>query len=238
MTNQASFANLQFDEAAVYWLNGRRSISSVTKLDDENCIKPLSKFFGQLRLADIQLEHIQQYQDERSKQVGPVRLNRELGCVFAGVLDRAGLWHDLKKFYEPLPFSKKKRGIALEPEEEQYMWKLASENSWWQVVYFCAVLGRNTCMGTSEIQKLRLGCTDQKEYKWVRVEQFVKNEFRERTLKCNADAAWALRQLSERAASKGAYLPEHYLLPHRSSNGEYGEIRPDRNHHSTIPGRN
>ena len=222
MTTQTSFGNLHFEEAATYWLNGRHSISPETRRDYENCIKPLSKFFGQMVLTDIQIGHIQTYQDERSKQVGPVRVNRELGVVLAGVLDRAGLWEETKKFYEPLPLPKKKRGIALEPEEERYLHQIAANNSRWALVYYCAVLGRNTCMGTKEIRMLRLSCIDQKDYKWVRVEEFVKNDYRTRTLKCNSDASWALQRLAERAASMGAYLPDHYLLPHKADTGKRG----------------
>lgn len=218
----AAFGALHFAEACQYWLNGRRSISPGTRLDYENCIKPLTRFFGELKLEDIHIGHLQSYQDERRKTVGPVRINRELGVVLAGVLDRAGLWDQIKRFYEALPLSKKKRGVALEPEEERYMWRLAAANSRWSVVYYCAVLGRNTCMGTGEIRHLKLSCIDQKDYKWVRVEEFIKNEFRERTIRCNGDAAWALQQLSERAASLGAYLPSHFLLPHRAETGKRG----------------
>lgn len=218
----AAFGSLHFVEATEYWLNGRRSISPETRRDYENCIKPLTPFFGQLVLTDIHIGHVQSYQDERSKKVGPVRVNRELGVVLAGVLDRAGLWEPIKRFYEPLRLPKKKRGIALEPEEEKYLWQIAAANSRWAVVYWCSLLARNTCLGTKEVRMLRMACLDQKEYKWLRIEEFVKNEFRERTLKCNADAAWALQRLCERAATMGAYLPDHYLLPHKAENGHRG----------------
>lgn len=216
----SSFGLLEFAEAVEYWLNGRRSIGAETRRDYENCIKPLVVFFGKLKLVDIHIGHIQSYQEERKKKVGPIRVNRELGCVLAGVLDRAGLWDGIKRFYEPYPLPKKKRGIALEPEEERYLWRIAAANSRWAVAYYCSILARNCCLGTKEVRMLRLRCIDQKEYSWLRVEEFVKNEFRERTLRCNADAAWALRQLAERAASMGAYLPDHYLLPHRADKGK------------------
>ena len=224
----ASFGLLLFGEAVEYWINGKRSISAGTVRDYRECIKPLLKFFGQLKLTDIHVGHLQAYQDERGKQVGPIRVNRELGVVLAGTLDRAGLWEDIRRFYEPLRLSKKRRGIALEPEEERYLWKVAAANSRWQVAYWCSLLARNTCMGTNEIRMLKLCRIDQKEYRWVRVEEYVKNEFRERTLRCNADAQWALRNLAERAASMGAYLPDHFLLPHRAELGKRGKADPTR----------
>lgn len=218
----AAFGSLQFAEACEYWLNGRRSISPNTRLDYQNCIKPLTRFFGNTKLEDIHIGMLQSYQDERGKTVGPIRINRELGCVLAGILDRAGLWDQIKRFYEPLPLSKKKRGIAMEPEEEQHLWRVAAGNPRWSVIYYCALLARNTCLGTKELRMLRLSCIDQKEYKWLRVEEFIKNEFRERTLKCNPDGAWALQRLAERAATLGAYMPEHFLLPHRAEKGRRG----------------
>lgn len=218
----ASFGSLHFSEACEYWLNGRRSISATTKLDYENCIKPLKRFFGDMPLSNIHIGMLQAYQDERRKTVGPIRINRELGVVLAGVLDRAGLWEPIKRFYDPLPLSRKKRGIAMEPEEERHLWRTAAGNSRWSVIYYCALLARNTCLGTSELRLLRLSCIDQKEYQWLRVEEFVKNDYRPRTLKCNSDASWALQKLAERAASMGAYLPEHYLLPHRADTGKRG----------------
>jgi hypothetical protein len=77
MTTQASFRSLHFSEAATYWLNGRRSISTETKRDYENCIKPLSKFFGTLRLNDIQIGNLQTYQDgERT-----LKCNSDASCA-------------------------------------------------------------------------------------------------------------------------------------------------------------
>jgi len=219
----ASFGQLLFSEAVEYWLEGRRSISEVTKRDYRECMKNLIRFFGQLPLRDIHIGHLQTYQEQRRKTVGAVRVNRELGVVLGGTLDRAGLWEDIKRFYEPLPMPKQRRGIALEPEEERYLWRVAAANSRWRLVYWCSLLARNTCMGTNEIRQLRLGAIDQKDYRWVRVEEGLKNDYRERTLRCNADASWALQNLAERAASLGAYMPQHFLLPHRSENGQRGK---------------
>lgn len=219
MRSQA-FGSLQFSEAFEYWLNGRKSISSGTHRDYRNCGVPLKRFFGQLRLVEIHAGHLQSYQDERHKTVGPVRINRELGVVLGGILDRAGLWDDIKKFYEPLPLSKKRRGIALEPEEEKYLWKIASGKPRWAAIYYAIILGRNTCMRSGEIRQLRLSCIDQKDYSWIKIQEFVKNEFSERTITCNPDAAWALQKLCERAASLGAYMPDHYLMPHKADPGQ------------------
>lgn len=221
------FGKLTFSQAGTLWLAGRKKISAETARDYECCLRPLNKFFGDLLVEDIHIGYIQAYQDERRKSVGAVRINREIGVVLAGILTRAGLWEEKGKFYEALPFSKKKRGLAMEPEEERYLWQIASQNKRWRLIYWCTILARNTCLGTKEVRMLRLGKIDQKEFKWVTVEEFVKNDFRERTLKCNPHAQWALGQLAERAAEKGAYLPEHFLFPHRGSgNRKFDPTRP------------
>jgi integrase len=56
----------------------------------------------------------------------------------------------------------------------------------------------------------------------ISITEGVKNEYRRRTIPLNKPAAWALRQLCERAARLGATAPDHYLLPHRARNGARG----------------
>lgn len=214
-----SFALLEFREAVEYWINGRKSISDTTRRDYRQCIQHLVKFFGEMPLAKIGMVQINAYQEMRRKTVGAVRINREIGVVLGGTLDRAGIWEDVRRWYEPLPLPKQKRGIALEPEEERYIWQIAASNSRWKVIYWCSLLARNTCLGTGEIRQLRLAAIDLKEYAWVRVEEGLKNSYRERTIRCNSDASWALRKLVERATKAGANLPEHYLLYHRAPIG-------------------
>jgi integrase len=224
----ASFGAFLFSEAVEYWLNGRHSISVATRRDYRNCIKNLVPAFGLLPLVDIRIEDIERYQQTRRTAVGAVRINREIGVVLGGTLERAGLWEEIKRFYEPLPLPKTKRGIALEPEEERHIWQIAAANPHWKVVYWCSLLARNTCMGTNEIRQLKMGAIDQKDFLWVRVQEGLKNAYRERTLRCNPDAAWALRNLAERAAQHGASLPDHYLLPHRSALGTRCQPDPTR----------
>jgi hypothetical protein len=109
------------------------------------------------------------------------------------------LWDEIGRFYEPLFVPRSKAGFALEPEEERHLFEVASKNSRWLVAYLASVLARNTCLGTSEVRNLQLKNVDIADCRWVRLEGRVKNDFRIRTLECNADARWALRGLLERA---------------------------------------
>ena len=216
----ADFCSHTFIEAASLWLESRKRLAPGTVRDYKACIKSLTKFFGELRLKEIHIGHIAAYQEERKHT--PIYSNREIGVVLAQVLDRAGLWEDKKKFYEPWPIPKSKRGIALEPHEEQDLFKIAASNPRWIVTYLYSVLARNTCMGTAENRQLRLMDVDRKDFDYVTVMDRVKNEYRPRRLECNEDARWALRNLLEIAYERGANLPEHYLIPHRARNGEKG----------------
>ena len=219
--DDSAFARIVCSEALTFWLDSRKTIAPGTRRDYQECIKHLVKFFGQLPLRDIHIGHIQSYQEFRKLTNGPMRINREVG-VLGSVLAQAGLWTELKPVYHRLLQPKSKRGIALEPEEEATLWKIAASNPRWQLVYWCSVLARNTCMGTKEIRMLRLKAIDQQEFQWVRVEEGLKNKYRERTIRCNPDAGWALRNLIERAARLGDVDPEHYLLPHRARKGKRG----------------
>src|SRR5581483_11580951 len=58
----------------------------------------------------------------------------------------------------------------------------------------------------------------------------TKNKFRVRTIPLNRDACFAVTELLKEAESKGAYLPEHYLLPPRAD--RQGE-KPDPTRHAS-----
>jgi hypothetical protein len=85
----------------------------------------------------------------------------------------------------------------------------------------------NTTAGPGEIRKLRLKDIDTND--WVlTVREGAKNDDRVRHIPLNDEAQWAMTELLKTAKRKGAYLPEHYLLPHR---GTGLAIRPA---HSTL----
>lgn len=215
------FRALKIEVAGKLWLESRARLSPASILDYAKCLKPLGRFFGMLTLEEIHIGHVHEYQKERARTVGPVRINRE--CIVLGqIMKRAGLWDEIVKFYEPMALPKRSRGIALEPEEEEHLFMVAARHAKWFVAYCAGVLARNTCMGTGEVKNLQLANLDTNECLWVRVEVRVKNDFRIRTLRCNPDASWALLQLLARARKNGACLPEHYLIPHRADKGNAG----------------
>jgi integrase len=220
LMREVDFGELTFPEAARIWIDSRVRLSPGSVRDYKAGIKALTPFFGLLRLKDIHIGHISAYQSQRKQRV--IRCNRELGVILAQIMYRAGLWDDIKKFYEPLPIPRTKVGIALEPEEEKELFRIAAANPRWLVTYCASLLARNTCMGTQEVRRIRLMDIDLKELSWIKICDRVKNDFRIRTLKCNHDARWALRQLLDVAYDKGASDPEHFIIPHRAENGSKG----------------
>ncbi|ABF42150.1 phage integrase [Candidatus Koribacter versatilis Ellin345] len=226
-----------FPEAAAVWLRNRKSISESTKKDYRDHIDHLSTFFGQMRLKDVHIGHVHTYQRSRQEAIrsskrhlatrhgdrrlntdGASRINHELSCL-GQVLRMAGLWEELRKFYEPLPLPKDSAGMALAEEEERYLFEVAKSRPRWMVAYCCALISRNTTAGPGEIRHLRLGDIelDTPAGNFLRIEEGVKNEFRKRPVPLNNDALKAVRFLLDRATQRlGAWRPEHFLLPHRA----------------------
>lgn len=231
-----NFGDKLFPDAAKEWLKSRLRLSTRSRNGYHDHIKHLTGFFGLMRLREIHLGHVVTYQRSRQEQIrsskqhraatrtverresdGASGINHEVSCL-AQVLGRAGLWAEIKRFYEPLPLPKGSIGIALTAEEEGHLFKVASSRPRWLIAYCCSLISRNTTAGPSEIRYLRL-CDvelDTDRGSFIHIEEGVKNEFRKRPVPLNRDGEWAVRTLLERARELGAEDPTHYLLPHRA----------------------
>lgn len=219
------FAQKPFPEAAELWLASRKNINGgqhSTRFMYTCYIKALSRFFGHLRLDEITSERLQEYQKLRAagslegsaRPAGPSLINHELNTL-QQVLTRAGLWSQIADWYEPLPVSQRGPGIALTVEEEDCLFRTASRKKRWLVAYCCSLVTANTTAGPGEIRHLRLSDVELKEG-LIHIEEGIKTRGRRRTIPLNSIAQWAIATLLELARSKGSYLPEHYLLPHRA----------------------
>lgn len=236
-----SFASQLFPEAAALWLRGRKQISDNTRTYYRQYIASLETFFAKMQLRDIHVGHLSTYQRTRQESIraskrhlaglkklglpgdhhlesdGASLINHELSCL-GQILHLAGLWDDVKKFYEPLPLPKESAAIALTYEEERHLFEVARGNKRWQVAYYCALLSRNTTAGPGEIRHLRIGDIELggEHGSFVHIVEGVKNEFRKRPIPLNGDAERAIVWMLERAERLGAVQPHHYLLPHRA----------------------
>jgi integrase len=226
--DSAQFAEMTFADAAPLWLAtkiGRKA--ERTTENDAYHVRCLMKFFGAMKLKDIHAGHLFTYQQWRpsasKRKAGPSCINHEMS-VLQQMLKRAGRWGTIEQWYSPMPLPKKGPGRALEPNEEAHLFKIASSDTRWKVAYCSLILTNNTTAGPGEIRKLRLKDIDTTD--WVlTVREGAKNDDRVRHIPLNDEAQWAMTELLKTAKRKGAYLPEHYLLPHRG-NGVGDPTRP------------
>jgi integrase len=236
------FGELSFPRAAAVWLEGRNKISASTRKYYNHYLKGLSTFFGEMRLREIDIGTVVEYQKARQASVrasanykahlkrhggresrhdGASLINHEISCVLAPILKRAGLWENIRKFYEPLPLRDRDDGpgLALTPEEEDHFFEIARRDSRWELAYYGSLLSRSSAAGPGEIKGLRLRDLelDHPVGPVLKVRKNLKTKERERVLVLNSDAERAVRWMLERATAKcGAHLPGHYLLPHRA----------------------
>lgn len=224
----AQLGELRFTQASTIWFAEHRAdISPKTQADYTQYLRPLQQFFGEMVLRQIHIGHFQQYQKwrheawtdatGRTRSAGPSAINHELNTV-AQILDRAGLWTEIKRFYKALPQPRSRVGKALKDEaEERQLFDVAATNPRWKVAYWAGLLTANTGAGPNEIRHLRLQDLSLRSTPpYIQIREGLKNDYRQRTLPLNRSALWAVNQLLKRAQRIGCCEPEHYLLPHRA----------------------
>ncbi|HXE90732.1 MAG TPA: tyrosine-type recombinase/integrase [Terriglobales bacterium] len=221
----SEFRMLTFATAFPIWLASRTHLSDGSRQDYLRHFKRLFPFFGELRLDEIRIDHIQEYRQRRLAEItkrkghhperpGASRINHELNTV-QQVLALAGCWKEMEPWYKPLPLPESSPGRALTREEFERLFRMASTNKRWRVAYVAALLTANTTAGPGELRMLRLGDVDLEKAE-LHIRQGIKNPNRKRDIPLNQDALWAARQAVERARRMGATRPEHYLFPHRA----------------------
>jgi integrase len=227
MIDPSRLAALSFRDAAKIWFDAHvQSVGAGTKRHYTNCINRLTAFFGELQLREIHVGHFEQYQKMRTageggmRRAGPSLVNHELNTL-SQILARANLWAPIMPHYKPLRLPRPKVGCALASEDEERLFRIAASNPRWKVAYCCAILTANTTAGPNEIRHLRRGDVDL-DPPAIRIDEGVKNEYRRRTIPLNLPAAWAMRQLVNRARDLGDMDPGHYILPHRAPDGTNG----------------
>jgi integrase len=230
------FATYPFPRAAALWLHekGHSNISPAMVRDYAKCIRALTRWFGPMPLAAVTRAHLRAYQRSRQAQigrkhspwrpgdrtVGASRVNKECNTLLQ-ILDVAGRRKALERFYQPLPLPES-IGVALEPEEEAHLFRLARSRPRWLVAYCCALLTGQLGPGGKELRYLRVrDVTLTAGAESIFITQEVKNRFRRRVLALEGDALWAMRTLMQRylemCERQGIVSqPDHYVLYHRA----------------------
>src|SRR5262249_5222225 len=116
--------------------------------------RPLEKHFGSLKLKQLTVEHLTEYQNARLDQGrAPKTINGEVS-VLRQLLKHAKLWYRFED-YKPVRNSKPPVGQALTEEEQQRLFELAQTREDWLYAYTAGVLGAFCGMRACEIQNLR-----------------------------------------------------------------------------------
>lgn len=223
-----------FARAAKHWLeyksftspSGRaRFVSPRSLIDLYQYVGTLNKVFEHKLLASINAGHIRQYQldraagklSEKGKEVGPNKINQEVGTLIR-ILKYANLWSsELEQIYMPLQREESDIPKALSPSEQNHWLTVARSNPKWHFVYWYSLLGFDCPLSTNEARGLRLGDLDlDNNLVMVRVRN-SKNKYRTRSIPMSDTARWAVDRLIERAREAGAVSPQHYLMPFRLS---------------------
>ena len=236
MHDPARLRKLSFSGAASNWLTTMQPfLRPRTYTGYGQHVRMLALFFGAHQVDTIHIGHVMEYQKLRAanpqalwpKNAGPSLINHEL-VTFRGVMERAGEWDKIGKFYRALPLPSSRPPKVMSDIEEIRLFDVGSRNPQWRIAYLAAALTLNTGAAGAELRNLRLEDIHLDAPRpWFRIDDATaKNEYRGRVVMLNATAVGIMQQAIERARSKGSARPQHYLFPFALSRGEWDPTRP------------
>ncbi len=230
-------ADMTFAEAAAAFDEWRscapdqaRYRSHGTLRDCRTKIKALNKFFGSLKLRDIHIGHIREYQKDRfsngrglwAHPAGADKINQEMGLQLRIMRLGNAFTSDLEKYYQTLQVDECEIPKALSPEEQERFLLTAESNPDWHVVWWYSLLALHLAFSSDEMRTLKQGDVNL-VHQIVAVRRTAgKNKHRRREVPITDPAAlWALEQLLERSIALVGKSPEKYLFPARVSRGHF-----------------
>jgi integrase len=206
-----------FEDAAEEWIRLHSLyVCKDTCNDYRKCIKALKVFFSGMKLEDIHIGHVREYQESRKSKK---RVNRECGTVLRLIMHEAGLWEKrIQPWYKPVPTKKTEVGRRLTWDEEDRLKRVVEQNmhrKQWALAGNCLLAMANIAFGFKELKYLRRKDVDL-ENRLVSLVVEAKNEERYRTVPLNQTACDAFAYLIERWQEIGGTADEQFLLPHRA----------------------
>ena len=246
--------DLSFAEAFRLWMDRRifksdgfksdvRYLSPKTLRDYETCGRALIRFFGRLKLQDIHLGHLQEYQRARAacdttvcvagsgaweKQCGANRIRKEIDMLVR-ILTAAKLWGDDQK-EEFVRVQRVELDVdrGLDPKQQDTFLRAAASREEWHFILWYANLGLATAAATNELRNLRLGdvAIGAPGFEMIHVcREGAKNKYRVREIPLAGPAVWAMQHPMSRARDLGSTQPHHYLFPAQVARGYYYPCR-------------
>jgi integrase len=232
-------ADMSFSEAAATfdeWLSCPLSPDQVryrshgTMRDCRTKIKALNKFFGSLKLRDIHVGHIREYQKDRfsngrglwAHPAGADKINQEMGLQLRIMRLGNAFTSDLEKYYQTLQVDECEIPKALSQEEQERFLEVAGSNPDWHIVWWYSELAVHIAFSSDELRTLRQGDINLQHQIIAVNRRAGKNKYRRREVPLtDPRCTWALNQLLERSYRLAGKSPELHLFPARVSRGNF-----------------
>src|SRR5215510_7669517 len=229
------FASLTFKVAAGIWYEDQKSQWKKSTADSyKQYIGRLEKYFAKLRLEEIDIQHVREYQRLNSAPGGNGRpplvassINHDTNTLMQ-VLSRAGLSERIAPFYKPMPLPRWAPPRLLTEKEEDLFFEVAASNPGFSMAYWISSLTNNTSASGSELRKVQnkhLHLDSEPPLLYVPSES-VRNQYGARVIPLNEWGVIQVKRILQRAQSLGSTEPEHYLCPFRIASGKYDPTRP------------
>jgi Phage integrase, N-terminal SAM-like domain/Phage integrase family len=229
------FASLTFRVASEIWFEDQKPQWKESTVDSyKKYIGRLNKHFAHLRLEEIEIQHLREYQNINSTpgtdgrpRLVPSSINHDLNTLLQ-VLARAGLSEGITRFYKPLVLPRWTPPRILSEREEDRFFEVAASNPGFSMAYWISSLTNNTSASGSELRKVQLKhvCLDSAPPLLYVPSESVRNEYGARVIPLNDRGVIQMKRIVERAHSLGSTEREHYLCPFRVASGKYDPTRP------------
>lgn len=201
------------EEAASNWVRQHAANlkSHKARRNEQSLLRQLIKRLGTLKLKNITLDHLKDYQLRRSCDVGSRTINLELR-ILVNVLKEANLWSAIGEHYKQLKEAESELGQALTVVQLRRL-EIAAQNPLWFVAYNAEVLAANSGIRGGEIKQLQIGDVNLEARRLRIRRKGTKTDAGARLIELNHASAEAVTRLYVRAQTLGASQPDHYLLP-------------------------
>jgi integrase len=236
-----SAAKLFIESQQIHGGERARYVKPRTISDFIQYSRALERFFGSLKLCEIHIGHIKEYQRLRSlgelgnpeieekrgkREVGPHKINQEVDLL-RRIMRASNTWGaELEKFYQPLAVDEPDVPRALSPSEQDRFLAVAGSRSEWQLIHAYALLAFHTTASGCEMRGITIGDLQMHSGILMIRSAHSKNKYRVRTIPLSGEALWAGARLLEMAAEKGSREVHHYLFPFRNKRDDWDPRRP------------
>jgi integrase len=232
-------ADMTFPEAAAVfdgWLSCHVSPGSAryrafrTIKSHRTNIKALGKFFARMKLKDIHVGHLREYQKVRfsnergiwAHTCGANKINAELSLLLR-IMKLGGAYSaEIEKYYMELQVEEREIPKALSAEEQERFLAIAASRREWEIVYWYSLLALHIAFSSDEMRTLRQGDINLAHQIVAVNRKAGKNKYRRREVPLtDATAIWALEQLLNRSITLAGQAPEKHLFPARVCRNQF-----------------